>query len=171
MRLGEVQGLRGADIRLSEGRILIQEATRRVKSQAAVRMVPIPPSLNGILAVHLARVAPGPADLVFPDAFQRYDGVRRTWNATCAAAGIAGARPHDARHTFAVHAAQVGVPIVRLQKLLGHATAVMTMRYMQHAPEAFLDADAAAIDAHMAGITDREAQGRVTAARRELRRA
>ncbi len=171
MRLGEVQGLRGADIRLSEGRILIQEATRRVKSQAAVRMVPIPPSLHGILAVHLARVAPGPADLAFPDAFQRYDRVRCTWNATCAAAGIAGARPHDARHTFAVHAAQVGVPIVRLQKLLGHATAAMTMRYMQHAPEAFLDADAAAIDAHMAGITDREAQARVTAARWELRRA
>jgi integrase len=44
-----------------------------------------------------------------------------------------------------VHAAQAGVPIVRLQKLLGHATPVMTMRYMKHAPEAYLDQDAAAI--------------------------
>jgi hypothetical protein len=25
-----------------------------------------------------------------------------------------------------------GVPIVRLQKLLGHATATMTLRYMKH---------------------------------------
>ena len=36
MRLGEVQGLRGADIRLSEGRILIQEATREVEGRALV---------------------------------------------------------------------------------------------------------------------------------------
>jgi integrase len=33
---------------------------------------------------------------------------------------------HDLRHTFGVHAAQAGVPIVRLQKLLGHATPHMT---------------------------------------------
>jgi integrase len=32
----------------------------------------------------------------------------------------------------------------RLQKLLGHAEAQMTMRYMKHAAEAFLDTDAAA---------------------------
>jgi len=29
---------------------------------------------------------------------------------------------HDLRHTFALHAAQAGVPIPRIQKLLGHAT-------------------------------------------------
>ncbi len=60
------------------------------------------------------------------------------------------------------------MPIVRLQKLLGHATAVMTMRYMSHAPEAFLDQDGETIAAHIAGATDREAAARVTAARREL---
>ena len=64
-------------------------------------------------------------------------------------AGISDATPHDARHTFAVHAAQAGVPIVRLQKLLGHATAAMTMRYMKHAPEAYVAEDGAAILAHL----------------------
>ncbi len=45
----------------------------------------------------------------------------------------------------AIHAAQAGIPIVRLQKLLGHADPTMTMRYMKHAPEAYLDQDASAI--------------------------
>ena len=79
--------------------------------------------------------------------------------------------PHDARHTFAVHAAQADVPIVCLQKLLGHATAVMTMRYMKHAPEAYLDQDAAATARHLAGAGDGESAARATAARREIRPA
>jgi integrase len=83
--------------------------------------LPIAPALERVLAGHLARVAPGPDDLVFPGPSQDYGTVRRTWRATCKLAEIAGATPHDARHTFAVHAAQAGIPIVRLQKLLGHA--------------------------------------------------
>jgi integrase len=60
-----------------------------------------------------------------------------------------------------VHAAQAGVPIVRLQKLLGHATPTMTMRYMKHAPEAYLDQDAAAIAARMAGAANPGGDARV----------
>jgi len=60
---------------------------------------------------------------------------------------------------------------VRLQKLLGHADPTMTMRYMKHAPEAYLDQDAAAIAAHMAGTTDHESAARVEAARQALRPA
>jgi integrase len=60
-------------------------------------------------------------DLIFPGEVQVYGKVRRTWAAICRAAEISGATPHNARHTFAVHAAQAGIPIVRLQKLLGHA--------------------------------------------------
>ena len=47
----------------------------------------------------------------------------------------------------------------------------MTMRYMKHAPEAYLDQDAVAIAARMAGTVDPEATARVEAARRELRPA
>jgi hypothetical protein len=42
---------------------------------------------------------------------------------------------------------------------------------MKHAPEAYLDQDASAIAAHMAGATDREAEARVDAARKGLRPA
>jgi integrase len=169
-RLGEAQGLRGGDVLLHTKRLLIHEGDRRVKTREAVRDLPIPPALEGPLAGHLARVGPGPDDLVFPAAYQDDGAVRRAWDGACKTAGIAGATPHDARHTFAVHAAMAGVPIVRLQKLLGHATATMTLRYMKHAPEAYLDEDAAAIAAHMTG-QGKETAARVEAARRELKPA
>jgi hypothetical protein len=107
-------------------RITIHESERRVKSQESVRDLPVPEPLERGLARHFARSAVGAGDLVFAAAFQDYAAVRRVWDATCQAAGITGATPHDARHTFGVHAAQAGVPIVRLQKLMGHATAAMT---------------------------------------------
>jgi len=63
-----------------------------------------------------------------------------------------------------------GVPLPRLQKLLGHASAIMSLRYAKHSPEAFLDEDAAAVAAHMGEQGDREAEARVEAARREIKR-
>ncbi len=164
-RLGEVQGLRGADILLHAGRIVIHEAYRRVKSREAIRDVPIPQSLKRPLAAYLARVGAGPADLIFPGDYQDHGKVHRAWCAVCKAAGIAGATPCDARHTFAVHAAQAGVPVPRLQKLLGHATPSMTMRYMKHSPQAYLLEDGAAIADHMDGVTDQEREARAQAAR------
>ena len=68
-----------------------------------------------------------------------------------------------------MHAAQAGVPIVRLQKLMGHATAAMTLRYMKHAPEAYLDEDARANAGHMQ--RDQEAEARAEAARSGFRTA
>ncbi len=170
-RFGEAQGLRGADVLLHAKRLTVHEADRRVKAPDSVRDLPISPPLEQALAPHLARVAPGPDDLLFPGDVQRYDRVRRVWRSVCTAAGVAGATMHDCRHTFGVHAAQAGIPIVRLQKLMGHADPTMTLRYMQHAPEAYLDQDAAAIAGHMAGKADREAEARAEAARRELKPA
>ncbi len=103
--------------------------------------------------------------------YQDYGRLRRARDRTCRAAGIEQATPHDARHTCAVHAAQAGVPIVRLQKLLGHATAAMTMRYMKHAPEAYLVEDGEAIARHMSGEGDREAAARIEAARKKMKQA
>ena len=64
-----------------------------------------------------------------------YWPARKAWNAVCKQAGIYGAAIHDARHTFAVHAAQDGVPEARLQKLLGHAHPGTIRRYAMHAPD------------------------------------
>lgn len=160
----------GADVLLHAKQVTVHEADRRVKSPHAVRDLPIAVPLERALGRQLARVAAGPADLVFPDA-QVYEVVRRVWDATCRAAELSGATPHDARHTFGVHAAQDGVPIVRLQKLMGHATPQMTMRYMRHAPESYPDHDGALIADHVAGHTDREVEARAQAARDWMRTA
>lgn len=170
-RVGEAQGLRGADVLLHSKRITIHEGDRRVKSAQGVRDLPISASLERALGSHLALVHPGPSELVFPGDAQVYWKVRRVWHEVLRAAGIAPATIHDARHTFGVHAAQAGVPIVRLQKLMGHATPVMTMRYMKHSPEAYIDQDGAAISAHMDGAVDQEAVARATAARGGIRSA
>jgi integrase len=116
-------------------------------------------ALAGCLAAHMEGVCGGPHDLIFPGVFQYYDAVRRVWDATCEAAGILGATPHDARHTFDVHAIMSGVPLVGVQKLMGHSTPHMTLRYMQHSPQAFLADDAALISASMTAPVDEKADG------------
>ena len=48
----------------------------------------------------------------------------------------------------------------------------MTLRYMKHAPEAYMDADAAEIEQHMSymsGNTDLEVEARAIAARKTLK--
>jgi integrase len=94
---------------------------------------------------------------VFPYPFT-YGQAQRVFNRACYAAELHEVRVHDLRHTFAVHAIQSGLPLPRLQKLLGHATPAMTMRYARHAPEAYFVEDAARIAASLSGATDREAE-------------
>lgn len=78
---------------------------------------------------------------------------------------------HDLRHTFGVHCAQSGVPIARLQKLMGHATPHMTLRYMKHAPESYFAEDAARVAASLTRTTNREAQAQADLARGGMRTA
>jgi len=82
---------------------------------------------------------------------------QKVFAAGCEAAELHDVRVHDLRHTFAVHAIQAGLPLPRLQKLLGHATPAMTLRYARHAPEAYFAEDAARIGASLSGAVDREA--------------
>ncbi len=50
-----------------------------------------------------------------------------------------GQATHVLRHTFASHYMMNGGDILKLQKLLGHSTVVMTMRYAHLAPDALED--------------------------------
>ncbi|PYO60922.1 MAG: hypothetical protein DMD65_04615 [Gemmatimonadetes bacterium] len=73
------------------------------------------------------------------------------------------------RHTFGVHCAQAGIPIVRIQRLLGHSTPVMALRYMKHVPENYFAADAARVAASLSGIADREASAQAEPTRQGLK--
>lgn len=161
MRVGEAQGLRVGDLRLKERRILIHEQSRSLKTASSVRVVPITDTLAELLEADSRRHPVGSGDKLFPSPYDSYDAARRVWRRTCLAAGLhnGGKTPkpsatlHDLRHTFAVMAAHANVPLVRLQKLLGHASPQMTMRYMKHAPESYFDEDAAKIAGAIAGDT------------------
>jgi integrase len=136
-----------------------------------------------VLAAHRTRFPGGPADPLFPDPFDDYRRARRLFQAAALQAQLhdGGRNPagiprpnvtiHDLRHTFGVHCAQAGVPIVRLQKLLGHASPHMTLRYMKHAPESYFQEDAAKVAASLSGERNREADAQATLAREGMRPA
>ena len=150
-----------------------------MKTASSVRDVPISEPLAELLGQHSVRVPSNPADPVFPAPLNNYAAARHAWQRTCICAGLhnGGSKPrpnatlHDLRHTFGVYAAQAGVPIVRLQKLLGHATPHMTLRYMKHAPEAYFREDAARVADALAGHRDTEQEVRVGIARQAVKRA
>uniref|UniRef100_UPI0035E45CD3 tyrosine-type recombinase/integrase n=1 Tax=Ectopseudomonas guguanensis TaxID=1198456 RepID=UPI0035E45CD3 len=62
-----------------------------------------------------------------------------------------GQAAHALRHTFASHFIQNGGDILTLQKILGHSSPAMTMRYAHLAPEHL--AEAVKLNP-IAGITD-----------------
>jgi integrase len=183
LRWGEAAGLLWGDARLAERRINVTDRLRRLKNNSSNRDVPIPEPLALLLAAHRTRYPGGPADPVFPAPFDDYRRARRLFQAAALraqlhdggrnASGVP--RPnvtiHDLRHTFGVHCAQAGVPIVRLQKLLGHASPHMTLRYMKHAPESYFQEDAAKVAASIGGELNREVEAQATLARAGIRPA
>lgn len=56
-----------------------------------------------------------------------FTGVK--WREALYFSGIGHARPHDLRHTFASRLVTAGVPMARVQKLLGHDSITTTERY------------------------------------------
>jgi len=60
-------------------------------------------------------------------------------------AGIRKVRMHDLRHTFASNYVIKGGNIVSLQKILGHSTINMTLRYAHLAPD-FMTKDIERLD-------------------------
>lgn len=56
-----------------------------------------------------------------------FTGVK--WKLGLDLAGIGHARPHDLRHTFASRLVRAGVPMARVQRLLGHDSITTTERY------------------------------------------
>ena len=93
------------------------------------RSVPIPRSLVDDLAAHLA--GRGPDDLVFASprgAPLRNQNFRaRVFGPAAVAIGIPELTPHDLRHTAASLAVQAGANVKAVQRMLGHASAAMTL--------------------------------------------
>ena len=117
-----------------------------------------------VIAAHREAVPAGPQDDVFPSR-SLISGPSVSSPVPCDVRR-ARIRPSTTCGTFGVHAVMAGVALPRDQKILGHKTPAMTLRYAQHAPEPHAQDDAAKIAASMAGVADREAR-----ALQELRKA
>ncbi|MDX6297649.1 MAG: hypothetical protein QOI51_1506 [Nocardioidaceae bacterium] len=101
------------------------------------------------LAAHVGYKQPD--DLVFGGIRSgqplRVSTFRSAFNAAATSIGVPGLHPHELRHTAASLAIASGADVKVVQKMLGHASATMTLDACGHLFEDRLDDVAAAMDA------------------------
>ncbi len=108
---------------------------RRVRRAADRLLSPV--SWRRRLQEHIASYGePGPEGLLFPapeGGFLRPENFRtRVWLPAVQAAGVAPLRVHDLRHTCASLAIAAGADVKVLQRMLGHASAALTLDRYGH---------------------------------------
>jgi len=173
LRPGELFGLRRQYVDTSAWVIHVHGvATRRgwrayAKTTMSHRPVPVPVHLRERLLAHLMDL--GPDDLVFPgpDGGLQNDRnyAQRVFAPAIARAGVRPGTPYDMRHTAASWLVQLGVDLLKVQKLLGHEKYSTTLRYSHLRPGQFGDVmDAwggASLDPRGETVTPRQPHGRV----------
>ena len=107
------------------------------KSSAGRRQVALPGLVVSALEEHLARYSEAASDgLVFPapeGGYLRLENFRkRVWSPAITAAGVAPLRVHDLRHTCASLAIAAGADVKDLQRMMGHASAALTLDRYGH---------------------------------------
>ncbi|CAI9391476.1 Tyrosine recombinase XerC [Microbacterium sp. T2.11-28] len=140
LRWGEVAGLRVENVDLQKSRIWVSENAVEVggtihvgtPKSHKVRYVPMPRFLRDELAIRMAAMKWG--QLVFPtDSGGHMKRVRtshgsKSWFKTAAIdIGVPTLKIHGLRHTTASLAVQAGANVKALQRMLGHASAAMTL--------------------------------------------
>lgn len=165
IRFGELTALRVARVDLGRRRLHVAESASEVGGQARLEQrqeppdtpVPVPAGLIGPLAA--ACEGKGPGDLVFNSphgAPLRLGNWRsRVFDPACAGVGIVGLTPHDLRHTAASLAIAAGANIKTVQRMLGHASAAMTLDVYAGLFGDDLDAVAALLDSHVPHLRHR----------------
>jgi integrase len=137
LRFGELAALRVGRVDLLRRRMEIAESVTEVNGRAVFgtpksnlpRSVPIPRSLADDLAQLMAGkgaddflfTAPGGGVLLLRN-FRR-----RVFDPAAGAAGLDGLTPHELRHTAASLAVSAGANVKAVQRMLGHASAAMTL--------------------------------------------
>jgi integrase len=138
LRWSELAALKAGRVDTMRRRLEIAEAVTEINGGRIVwgtpkshetRSVPVPRFLSDDLAVHLAgRKAD---DLVFTaptGGVLRNRGARRDWfDRAAAAIGEPDLTPHELRHTAASLAVSAGANVKVVQRMLGHASAAMTL--------------------------------------------
>lgn len=137
LRSGEALALQLADVRLSEGQILVRGKGNKQ------RLLPLPPDIGDVLQKYLWLERPptaSPALFVCLKGRSRgtplsVGGLRSLFRYHRRTSEIAQANPHRFRHTFGADMVRAGMSLPALQQLMGHAQIRTTMQYVQLAPE------------------------------------
>jgi integrase len=160
LRAGELMGLRRKHVDLLRRTVTVVEQAQVIggrhivtapKSTAGRRAISLPATVAAALEIHLRDYAETGADgLVFPapeGGFLRLENFRkRVWTPASMAAGVAPLRLHDLRHTCASLAIASGADIKVLQRMLGHASAALTLDRYGHLLPGQADAVAQRLD-------------------------
>lgn len=138
MRWGEMAALRVRDCDLLRRRITITENAVALGAHIHVgtpkshrkRTVPLPSFLVELVAKQCE--GRGRDDLLFPapegGGYMRPPNSKRGWfDSALKRAGLERMTPHDLRHTAASLAVSAGANVKAVQKMLGHASAAMTL--------------------------------------------
>lgn len=157
LRFGELAALRIGRVDLERGRLVVAESVTEIGGVAhwtspkthQTRSVPFPPSLTPALAelcrgkqtTDLLFTAPGGGVLRLGNWRQR------VFDPACRAAGLEQITPHDLRHTAASLAIRAGANPKAVQRMLGHASAAMTLDVYAGLFADDLDSVAIALDA------------------------
>lgn len=139
LRVGEAAELRARDVNLVRRRVNVTATValvggRRVvsdstKTPAGVRSVPLVDDLLPILRSAIADK--GPEEYVFTSErgkqVDRHNWSERQFKAAKQATGLAHITPHDLRHTAVSLAISAGANVKAIQRMVGHASAAMTL--------------------------------------------
>jgi integrase len=137
MRWGEATAVRVRRVDLMRRRIEVVHTAIELNGEMTYgspkthqrRSVPIPRSLVDELARHVA--GKDPEGLVFTtlrgEVMRNHNFRSRVFKPAAEAIGVPGLTPHDLRHTAASLAVQAGANVKAVQRMLGHASAAMTL--------------------------------------------
>lgn len=167
LRAGELTALRRNNVDTLHRTITVVEQVVRVgsnyvvmppKSAAGRRSVAMPSIVAEALEVHLGSFAEsGASGIVFPapsGGYLRLENFRkRFWLPATEAAGLAPLRLHDLRHTCASLAIAAGADVKVLQRMLGHASAALTLDRYGHLMPGQAEAVADRLDAFARSAT------------------
>ncbi|UXA09990.1 site-specific integrase [Mycobacterium sp. SMC-8] len=154
LRWGEAIGLRVADLDLLRKRALIHENAVQSGTDIHVgtpkahkqRVVPLPEFLVPLLARQCENKGRG--DLLFGGGahLRRPHPVSGWFAKAVTASGVPRVTPHDLRHTAASLAISAGANVKAVQRMLGHASAAMTLDIYADLFDDDLEAVATALD-------------------------
>ncbi len=148
LRLGELSALRWEDVDLAAATITVRRKRLRLasgevieddpKSRAGRRTVALPAVLVAELERHRKVHGVALGGYIFTSeegtTLERSNFRQRVWLPAAKAAGLAGLRFHDLRHTAGTLAARTGATTKELMARLGHASPQASMMY-QHAAD------------------------------------